>query len=156
MKIISGGQTGADQAGLYAAFYKGIETGGFAPSKFMTLDGSDFSLRDKFGLVEVQGGYKKRTYMNVQNSDCTLRFAFNFNSAGEKCTFNAIKEYDKPHTDIDLGYPITYTMIKEVGDWIIENDFKIINIAGNAQSKLDVFTPVYDAMCKLIDYLRKE
>lgn len=156
MIFISGGQTGADQAGLYAAYDKGIRTSGYAPAGFMTLTGTNYILRDKFGLISSQGGYKYRTWLNVENSDCTLRFAYDFNSSGEKCTLSAIKHYDRPHFDISLHYPITKMIIKEIGNWIIKNNFRTINIAGNTQKEYDVYTPVYNAICDLIDYLRNE
>lgn len=36
LKVISGGQLGADQAGLAAAKAVGIRTGGFAPKNYKT------------------------------------------------------------------------------------------------------------------------
>lgn len=155
MKIISGGQTGADQAGLHAAYNNGVETGGFAPAHYLTKEGNDFNLRDKFHLVEIQGGYRKRTWMNVDAADCTLRFAFNFKSPGEICTFNAIKHYNKPYMDFDLNYLITNPMIKDLGDWIIEQKHEVINIAGNAQNILNAFTPTYEAVDRLLKYIKK-
>lgn len=155
MKIISGGQTGADQAGLQAAYDNDIETGGYAPTGFMTLEGRNYMLRDVFDLVAVKGGYKKRTYMNVLHSDCTLRFAYDFTTAGEKCTLNAIGMYEKPYKDTPLNYPIHPSVIREIGIWILENGFQTINIAGNAQHELDVFTPVYFAVCDIINFVRK-
>jgi hypothetical protein len=156
MIFISGGQTGADQAGLYAAYDKGLRTGGYAPARFMTLTGTNYILRDKFSLIQSQGGYKYRTWLNVEISDCTIRFAHDFNSAGEICTLNAIQHYFKPYIDVYLQYPITNGKIKEIGNWIIKNKFEIINIAGNSQKEYDVYTPVYDAICELIDYLREK
>ena len=152
MKIISGGQTGSDQAGLYAARDKGIKTGGYAPAKYMTLDGSNYKLKE-FGLIEMQGGYRLRTYTNVLASDCTLRFAYDFKSSGEKCTLNAIKQSYKPYKDINLTFPITSDIIRDISEWIIENRFEVINIAGNTQGKYDVYTPVYKAVCEIIDYV---
>lgn len=154
MIIISGGQTGADQAGLYAAHDNGVKTGGIAPANYMTLTGSNYKLRDIFGLTSTLGGYRLRTYLNVQNSDCTLRFAYDFNSSGEKCTKNAIDKYQKPYMDIDLNYPIGDDLILDISKWIITNKFEVINIAGNAQRKLDVYTPTYNAMCKIIDTIK--
>ena len=43
-KIISGGQSGADLAGLKAAIKLGIETGGFIPKNYRTENGSDYTL----------------------------------------------------------------------------------------------------------------
>lgn len=52
-KVISGGQTGADRAGLEAAAILGIETGGWAPTGFATAKGKDPSLSTKFHLKEL-------------------------------------------------------------------------------------------------------
>lgn len=52
--VISGGQTGADRAGLEAPRDAGIETGGFAPQGFLTSNGTDATLESEFGLVAVQ------------------------------------------------------------------------------------------------------
>ncbi len=52
-EIISGGQTGADQAGLYVGKMLGLKTGGVAPPHFMTHEGPNPELlRDEYGLVE--------------------------------------------------------------------------------------------------------
>lgn len=74
-KVISGGQSGADKAGLEAAKYCHLETGGTAPKYFMTENGPDFELRD-FKLIEGPNGYTSRTIMNVDDSDATLVFRF--------------------------------------------------------------------------------
>jgi len=50
-KIISGGQTGADQGGLNAGLLLGIETGGTAPPRFMT-DAGPYTIPNMFHLVE--------------------------------------------------------------------------------------------------------
>ena len=53
-KVISGGQKGADKAGIEAAWFYGIPTGGVAPAGFMTANGPDLSLRDQYGLIELE------------------------------------------------------------------------------------------------------
>ena len=86
-KIISGGQTGADRAGLAAAALLGLETGGTAPQGYRTMEGSDFDLRDTFGLKEHwSSAYPPRTECNVKDSDGTIRIARDFDSAGERLT----------------------------------------------------------------------
>lgn len=133
MKIISGGQTGADQAGLFAARDVGFETGGVAPKGYRTLAGFEPKLLKSFNLYEHSlDGYQHRTAENVNMSDATLRLAFNFQSPGEKCTFNAIKRFDKPHFDIPLdNRPNPYV----IAMWIINNNIQVLNIAGNGDGK---------------------
>jgi hypothetical protein len=80
-KVISGGQIGADRAALEAAYECGFETGGMAPPRFMTGNGSDRTLQTKFGLRELVtvggpplAGYPLRSMMNVDDSDLTIAF----------------------------------------------------------------------------------
>ena len=98
--IISGGQTGADQAGLRAGRALGLRTGGWATRGFRTLDGSASWLAE-YGLREAATtDYPTRTAMNVRDSDATVRFARDFDSSGERCTLKAIQKHKKPHLDV--------------------------------------------------------
>jgi len=82
LKIISGGQTGADQAGLRAAQYLHFETGGWAPPGFMTSCGPQPKLKQEFGLKEISENgcknvaalYVRRSMMNVDYADATIVF----------------------------------------------------------------------------------
>lgn len=143
-RVISGGQTGADQAGLYAAKSYDYETGGFAPQGFRTLSGNNPSiLRDEFHLEETtQRNYQVRTAMNVKSSDATIRLATNFDSPGEICTMNAIRKYGKPFIDIDLRMQMTAdekireAYINSKADefirFLINHQVITLNVAGNA------------------------
>lgn len=135
--VISGGQTGADQAGLFAAYECGIETGGYAPFGFKTSIGNNAALlKDKFNLIEHSSrDYSLRTALNVKMSDATVRLATNFNTAGELCTMKAIRRYEKPFIDIDLNH-IGEQYINESAEALLKflavNNILVLNIAGNA------------------------
>lgn len=130
-KVISGGQTGADQGGLYAAKMLGIDTGGWAPRGWLTSEGPEPRLGSFYGLKENdRPGYPARTYSNARDSDGTIRLAFNFNSPGEKCTLKAIQQYNKPYFDVNLN---NTPPINNVVDWLTANNIEILNIAGNAE-----------------------
>ena len=74
-KIISGGQTGADQGGLEAAEKLSLSTGGKMPRGFKTEDGPDPKLASRFGLGELASAeYPPRTRYNVVDSDGTVIF----------------------------------------------------------------------------------
>lgn len=136
-KIISGGQTGADRAGLYAGRDLGIETGGLAPKGFKTESKSDETERLKgFGLTEVSDDitkaytgrektYGPRTEQNVLNSDGTVLFG-DETSSGSKLTKNLASKHNKPY----LANPTA----EELRAWIAENDIKTLNVAGNRNS----------------------
>ena len=83
IKIISGGQTGADTGGLKAAHALGYKTGGHAAKGFITENGVNFDLRDKYGLSDKCGfSYAERTRENVKMSNVTFIFADYPRSAG--------------------------------------------------------------------------
>lgn len=134
-QVISGGQTGADQAGLAAARFCGIPTGGWAPKGYKTLDGNNLHLKYIYNLKEHEGGYKERTWANVQDSDGTIRFAFHFGSDGERCTLNAIKHYIKPDFKVDLPIEDSQkdAIIAEVLEWITKHKISVLNVAGNSE-----------------------
>ena len=131
-KVISGGQTGADQAGLIAAARFGIPTGGWMPHGFETSDGPDPQLADRHGLREHSGGYAERTSTNVRDADGTIRIAGTFDSLGERCTRRCIRERRKPYIDVDMHDPIE---VAEVVDWIRTHQIRVLNVAGNSRPK---------------------
>ena len=72
--VISGGQSGADQAGISAAKFLEYQTGGRCPKGWLTENGAEPWLRE-FGLLETSSpGYSSRTYANVLGSDGTVIF----------------------------------------------------------------------------------
>lgn len=96
--VISGGQTGADQAGLVVASRFGLKTGGWMPKGFRTLQGLRPDFGPKYGIKEhTSPEYAPRTEKNVQDSDGTVRLAVNFQTAGEVCTLKAILRHKKPY-----------------------------------------------------------
>ena len=69
-KIISGGQTGADIAGLDAAIAHKIPYGGWVPRGRKTENGP---LDEKYVMqLMLSGSYPKRTEQNVKDSDGTI------------------------------------------------------------------------------------
>lgn len=132
-RVISGGQTGSDQAGLQAAKDCQIETGGWAPNKWQTYIGPRKDFLKSFNLKEHSSGYKDRTWANVRDSDGTIRLASNFSSSGERCTLNAINKFKKPYLDIELiDTPFRVNHTDSIIKFIIDNQIETLNIAGNS------------------------
>ena len=130
-KIISGGQTGADQAGLIAGKALLLDTGGTMPKGFRTLDGPRKNFAGFFGMTESpHASYAIRTANNVWDSNGTIRFATDWDSPGEYCTKKWISEYGKPSIDVDMRAPRDP---QDVRDWLVENKIKILNVAGNSE-----------------------
>ena len=96
LRIISGGQTGADQGGLLAARELSIPSGGTAPKEWWTETGSDEQLLRSFGLVECsEPGYEARTRKNVLDSDGTLLVG-SYATGGSAMTAKIANEAGKP------------------------------------------------------------
>ena len=75
IRILSGGQTGADEGGLIAARRFGITTCGFAPRGFRREDGCAPEVLRGFGLIEhVSADYADRTEANVRAAHAIILF----------------------------------------------------------------------------------
>lgn len=133
LKIISGGQTGADEGGLHGAKERAVPTGGTAPRGYRTEKGSNFKLRDMYGLSEhSSSAYPPRTEQNVKESDITLIFG-NDNSPGCKLTKKFCRKHNRPFIviksdNLHRSMGDTIDAIRKIGHPIT------INVAGNRES----------------------
>jgi uncharacterized membrane protein len=127
-KIISGGQTGADQGGLAAAKRLGLETGGLAPKGYRTENGSNPGLlKGVYGLEEAESpSYAARTAANVIAADGTVVFG-DVASSGSRETIAVCRRVGKPY----LKNPTP----SEFEEWLIANQIRVLNVAGNRESK---------------------
>ena len=126
-KIISGGQTGADQGGLEGARLLGIATGGIAPRGYKTEKGTEADLLASYGLVEHPSEeYAPRTRMNTKMGDGTVWFGMT-TSPGYICTRNGAVAHKKPW--IENPSPLALSM------WVEVNGIEVLNVAGNRESK---------------------
>jgi hypothetical protein len=133
-KIISGGQTGADQGGLAAGLTLGIPTGGWAPRSWRTERGPMPELAT-FGLQEHStASYKDRTLRNVVEADGTLIFG-DIRSTGSGLTVYYCKQMFRPYFAVAWapGEPVPDPGGFDV--WLEENDVRVLNVAGNRASK---------------------
>lgn len=131
-KIISGGQTGADQGGLEAAEALGLETGGKMPRGFRTEKGPNPALAKKFGLAELASDeYPPRTRYNVFDSDGTVLFG-NVNEPGTRMTRQLCKKSDKPYLVIETFDDYSYRLF---GTFLDMYEIEVLNVAGNRESK---------------------
>ncbi|MDF5727689.1 MAG: putative molybdenum carrier protein [Rhizonema sp. PD38] len=141
VKVISGGQTGADMGGLIGAKTLGLATGGTAAAGWMTENGANPNLQE-YGLVEGKKGntaaetYNKRTIENIRNSDGTAIFG-NVNSPGSRFTVQAAQNLGKPvlHVPLDTALNNRPAAAQQLRDFVETNNIKILNVAGNRESK---------------------
>ena len=117
--VRSGGQTGADQAGLRCAKALGLQTAGWAPKGWKTDAGPAPWLAD-YGLREhTSADYPPRTRQNVLDAEATVWFGKV--SPGFWCTKKAADLYACPF--IANPSPEEFKLICE--------QYEDINIAGN-------------------------
>jgi hypothetical protein len=131
--VISGGQTGADQAGWRAAEACGITTGGWMPFGFLTEDGPQHWFANVYSAREMPTkSYPARTVQNVMDSDGTLWFG-STDSPGAKTTLEACARLHKP---VMLVTPNEVVLASDVVTWLRRNPrIKRLNIARNRGSK---------------------
>lgn len=129
-KIVSGGQTGVDRAGLDAAIQHNIPHGGWCPRGRRAEDGR---IDDKYQLVETAGqDYAIRTESNVRDSDGTLILNIGRLEGGTAYTAHIAELLHKPCLIIDISAsPDT----AEVLGWLKDYNIQILNIAGPRESK---------------------
>jgi RNase P protein component len=133
LKVISGGQSGADVAGLRAAREHGIETGGCAAKGFKTENGVVPELGTMYNLIDEDLDYVARTKENVRNADLTLIFADKLESAGTRLTIDSCKKFKKAHKINPAAYVIEEVVTK-LSRVLPEDAVFVINIAGNRES----------------------
>lgn len=132
-KIISGGQTGADQAALDAAIKLGIPYGGWIPKGNLTEDGP---LSDRYNLIEMPTeSYQERTKKNIRESDGTLILSHGRLTGGSDYTEKWALEYGKPIVHIDLSNVTPFDAAVQINDWLVDYDIKVMNVAGPRASK---------------------
>jgi len=131
--IISGGQTGADQAALDAAIEKGIPHGGWIPKGRVTEDGP---LPSKYKLIEMSTkSYPARTKKNILESDGTLIFSHGKLTGGSAYTRKLAKQKSKPCLHIDFAKTDVLITVTEINAWLNKNGIKKLNVAGARASK---------------------
>src|SRR5262245_12501737 len=103
-RVISGGQTGADQGGWRAARAVGIETGGWMPRGFLTEGGPRPAFAREFRAEEHDSDDPaRRTVANVRAADATLIFAGEPCMPGTALTIRACRNLRQPFKVVRVG-----------------------------------------------------
>jgi hypothetical protein len=131
-KIISGGETGANQAGWRAARSFGVPTGGWMPKGFLTEDWPHPEFAEPYGAEELPADSDSaRAEQNVQDSDATLWFG-DTTTSGAEATVRACQRLGKPCLPV---YPGASFEPSHVATWILENKIRTLNVTGSREHK---------------------
>jgi hypothetical protein len=138
-KIISGGQTGVDQAALWVGLELGIEIGGWCPPGRICENGR---IPASFPLIETQ--YERspdaldiprsqRTTNNVRDADGTLILKPQGldNDKGIELTIACAQKFNRKFMVID---PFAPDAEMHISKWLAHSALKILNVAGPSES----------------------
>lgn len=154
-KVISGGQTGVDQAALDVAIQCGVEHGGWCPRGRLCEAGT---IPGKYHLSETSStDYAVRTEQNVLASDGTLVLYQGELTRGTALTIKFLKRHQKPHFLKDFDAPAAKTELMEIRAWLNNERVGVLNVAGpRASTNPEVGRLTYGFLVKLFTLLRDE
>jgi hypothetical protein len=145
IKIISGGQTGADQAALDAAITQGIPHGGWITRGRKTESGP---LPPKYHLHEMRSArYRDRTEKNILASDGTLIFSFGPLTGGSALTEALTLRHGHPCLHLDLELINRQQAITAIQKWLDRHRVRTLNVAGpRASGEPRIYRAVYELL----------
>ena len=132
-KVVSGGQTGADRAGLDWAIGRGLPHGGWCPKGRKAEDGP---IDRRYNLAETSSeDYSQRTEWNVRDSDGTAVFSISKElRGGSLLTVELAPRLNKPV--IHLWAQDEQTNHAQALRSFIENfGISVLNVAGPRASE---------------------
>jgi hypothetical protein len=133
-KIVSGGQTGADQAALDVALERGLQVGGWVPKGRLAEDGP---IPERYsGLVETDSSDPAvRTCLNVRDSDATLIVSHGPLSGGSLLTLEEARRRERPVLYLDLRETPLVSAAARLRMWLETAGPRTLNVAGPRASK---------------------
>lgn len=148
MKIISGGQTGADLAALDAAIALGMPHGGWLPRGRKTEAGP---LPDRYALQENDSPrYRDRTKRNILAADATLICSHGPLSGGSALTEALAIRHDRPFLHVDFEHSPAEAAVVLVQRWLDRMHPSVLNVAGpRASSDPRIYAAVFTLLTAL-------
>ncbi len=154
-KIISGGQTGVDQAALKAGLEQGFQIGGWCPPGRVSENGI---ISEVYPLIETADDrsqdapdikHSQRTKYNVRDSDATLILKPGGirNDPGTNWTLACAKKYMRPCLVVDPYHPDAE---KSVTEWLKRTSIEILNVAGPSEN---TSSGIGDLICSLLSHV---
>ncbi|MFH1380267.1 MAG: putative molybdenum carrier protein [bacterium] len=156
MKIISGGQSGADRAALDAAIDLKFEYGGSIPQGRLTEAGALDPKYDRMTELSTSS-YPVRTEKNVIDADATLVFNMGTLEGGTTLTVDFAKKCNTPYLIIDLKATTEPEAIRLIKEWLDVIQPQILNVAGPRESKArGIYNKVYGILMRVFGHTSLE
>lgn len=129
LRIVSGGQTGADRAALDAALELGLDVGGWVPLGRQAEDGP---IPPHYpNLQETESPNPAvRTRLNVRDSDATLVLSHGPLTAGSKLTLEEAERKRRPALHLDLETISEADAASALREWLRAHAPRSLNVAG--------------------------
>lgn len=139
-RIVSGGQTGVDQAALRAAKASGLTIGGWCPPGRVCESGiipAEFSLQEtprEQSPEALDVARSQRTEWNVRDSDATLVLrAMGRSDPGTDWAVGCAIRYGRSHFECD---PTDPEAIRKIAEWLEHLEAQTLNVAGPSESSV--------------------
>lgn len=160
-RVISGGQTGVDRAGLDTAVQFGIAIGGAAPPDLWAEDGrvpAHYRL-EPVDAPSLPRGIEARTLANVEAADATLIIRSRAPSAGTDLTISEARRLGKPIEIFFLESSSSLADVKREGariaDWIASVQGSVLNVAGPRESTARLYERARECLACAFQALRE-
>ena len=131
--IISGGQTGADQAALDVAIKLGIPHSGWIVKGRKNENGR---LPDKYQLQEMPAASRvSHAEQNLLDSDGTLIISHGKLTGGSEFVRKMAMHHERPWLHIDLSRTIAFKAARKIRLWLRSHGIEVLNVVGPRASK---------------------
>jgi hypothetical protein len=153
-KIISGGQTGAEIAGIDAAIENGLPYGGWLPEGRRTENGP---LDSKYtNMMELEDAdYPDKTEQNVKDADGTAIFSHGKLTGDASLAHGFARIHNKPVLHLDMNELSETEAIESSIEWIYRNKIEILNVTGSPESKDEyIYDDVHSTIKSIITTIK--
>lgn len=134
-QVISGGQSGVDQAALAAAAALGYRTGGMMPRDYRTETGPRPDLAIRYGLtISRAANYQTRTRWNANRSTGTVIIIDRTLDGGSLTTAELCNAYGRPYDVVRLS-GVDADLVGQIRRFIVRCEIRILNVAGHRESR---------------------